>query len=163
MTKLFKRALSLTGRQQQSRGRRGLSMTSEQRTPSPKDAFQFVIQNFGPRLQNEVSAPPRPVHLLQLDESPARQPRAAARNASRACAFAPSLTIGIGAGDAGGGAPRAGGEGCLNCAWNANTGDKLAQSGAGEHQRRKARTILRIAFVPQHAILAREARYAMSP
>jgi hypothetical protein len=51
-----------------SRGSR--SLTSEQRIPSTKDFFQFVVQHFGPRLQEKVSAAQCPVHLLQLGEPP---------------------------------------------------------------------------------------------
>src|SRR5262249_40990811 len=43
----------------------------EQRVPSPKDFFEFVIQDFGSGLQEEVRASQRPVHLLQLDEASA--------------------------------------------------------------------------------------------
>src|SRR5262249_16201941 len=54
-----------------TRGSRDLGLNAEQRVPSPKDFFEFVIQDFGSGLQEEVRASQRPVHLLQLDEASA--------------------------------------------------------------------------------------------
>src|SRR5688500_9533853 len=48
------------------RGSRRLS--PELRVPSPEHAFEFVVQDLGPGLQQQMGTFRRPVHLLFLDE-----------------------------------------------------------------------------------------------
>src|SRR5258708_29883958 len=52
-----------------SRGSRGIR--PESRVPPPEEPFQFVIENLGPCLQQEMCSTEGPLHLLLLDEPPA--------------------------------------------------------------------------------------------
>ena len=52
-----------------SRGSRGIR--PESRVPPPEYPFQFVIENLGPCLEQEVCSTEGPLHLLFLDEPPA--------------------------------------------------------------------------------------------
>ena len=46
-------------------------LRSEPWIPLPERLFQFVIENLGSHLEQEMSSPQRPLHLLLLDEPPA--------------------------------------------------------------------------------------------
>jgi hypothetical protein len=39
--------------------------------PTPEDPFQFVVENLGPCLEQEMCSTESPLHLLFLDEPPA--------------------------------------------------------------------------------------------
>jgi hypothetical protein len=52
-----------------SRGSRGFR--PELWVPTPEDFFQFVVEDLGPRLQQEMCSTKGPLHLLLLDEPPA--------------------------------------------------------------------------------------------
>ncbi len=43
----------------------------ESRVPPPEEPFQFVIENLGPCLEQEMCSTEGPLHLLLLDEPPA--------------------------------------------------------------------------------------------
>ena len=58
--------MSLQGSAARSRGSRGLR--PESWVPSPEHAFQFVIENLGPCLEQEVCSTVGPLHPLLLDE-----------------------------------------------------------------------------------------------
>jgi len=52
-----------------SRGSRGFR--PESRVPLPEEPFEFVIENLGPCLEQEMCFTEGPLHLLLLDEPPA--------------------------------------------------------------------------------------------
>ena len=60
-----------TGRYRSAARSRGSSrLQPESWVPAPEDPFQFVVEDFGPSLQQEMRSTEGPLHLLLLDEPP---------------------------------------------------------------------------------------------
>ncbi len=65
------RWIHLYWRAAETRRSRRFRVDSEQRVPAPKDPFQFVIQDRGPCLEQEMRPASRPVQQQLLHKTPA--------------------------------------------------------------------------------------------